>query len=256
MRTIGIDLAAGKGDTAACTIEWRGGAPEVTSLAVGLDDDSLLRLMGGGGRAGIDCPLGWPDPFVEAVVAHRGGLPWPGRAAESAEGFRRALKFRLTDEHVVTQTARMPLSVSADRIGVTAMRCALLLDRLALEGERVDRAGGGQICEVYPAAALRRWSLSPAGYKGKGDEARAARSTLVRGLGAQGDGIVVHSDVAETLVQTDHALDALICALVARAVDLGLTDPPPSEPVIAQRVAREGWIHLPAEGSLGLLLRG
>jgi hypothetical protein len=43
----------------------------------------------------------------------------------------------------------------------------------------------------------------------------------------------------------------LVAALVARAALLGLTDGPPTED--RPRAAREGWIHLPIRGSLGLL---
>jgi hypothetical protein len=43
---------------------------------------------------------------------------------------------------------------------------------------------------------------------------------------------------------TRHYLDALACALVARAVELGQTHLP--EPgTEAERAATEGWIHLP-----------
>lgn len=48
---------------------------------------------------------------------------------------------------------------------------------------------------------------------------------------------------------TDHALDALVSALVARAQALGLTHPVPDG--ADGQVAREGWIHLPVARSLG-----
>ncbi|WP_281426239.1 DUF429 domain-containing protein [Miltoncostaea oceani] len=44
-------------------------------------------------------------------------------------------------------------------------------------------------------------------------------------------------------------LDALVSALVARAVDRGATATPPPE--LAAPALREGWIHVPAAGSLG-----
>lgn len=46
----------------------------------------------------------------------------------------------------------------------------------------------------------------------------------------------------ERLVRTsDHALDAILCALVTRARLLGWTEPP-TNPEVARL---EGWIHLP-----------
>jgi hypothetical protein len=51
--------------------------------------------------------------------------------------------------------------------------------------------------------------------------------------------------------RNEHAFDALIAALVARAVAPNLTErPPPSELLTA---AVEGWIHLPRPGSLAVL---
>src|SRR5712691_13071857 len=58
-----------------------------------------------------------------------------------------------------------PLSVSADRIGHVAMRCACLLALFAQQGHDVDRGGSGKIVEVYPAASLKAWGLPYRGYK-------------------------------------------------------------------------------------------
>jgi hypothetical protein len=30
-------------------------------------------------KVGIDCPFGWPAPFVAAITAHTLGQAWPGR---------------------------------------------------------------------------------------------------------------------------------------------------------------------------------
>ena len=56
----------------------------------------------------------------------------------------------------------------------------------------------------------------------------------------------------EACVASDDALDAVLCALIARAAALGLTAPPPAEELELARA--EGWIHLPRKGSLGELL--
>ena len=45
----------------------------------------------------------------------------------------------------------------------------------------------------------------------------------------------------------------MLCALIARAAALGLTQSPPDEHL--ELVQPEGWIHLPRKGSLGELLR-
>jgi Protein of unknown function (DUF429) len=58
-----------------------------------------------------------------------------------------------------------PLSVAADRIGHTAMRCAGLLIQLASQERPVDRRGTGVVVKVYPAASLKQWRLPYRGYK-------------------------------------------------------------------------------------------
>jgi hypothetical protein len=47
---------------------------------------------------------------------------------------------------------------------------------------------------------------------------------------------------------SEHAFDALIAALTARAAALGLTAPPEGEEVAPAEL--EGWIHLPERESL------
>jgi hypothetical protein len=147
--------------------------------------------------------------------------------------------------------SRRPLSVSTDRIGVTAMRCAALLDQLAARGERVDRAGAGKVVEVYPAVALQRWSLRSRGYKkAKG---RTELAALVDSLEQEIPGLEIPSRDRELCSGNDDAFDALVASLVARAAALGLTDRPPPEH--AERARREGWIHVPQRGTLAQLTR-
>jgi hypothetical protein len=43
----------------------------------------------------------------------------------------------------------------------------------------------------------------------------------------------------------------VLCALIARAAALGVTEPPPAEALDLARV--EGWIHLPRKGGLAQL---
>ena len=66
----------------------------------------------------------------------------------SAE-WRSTLAYRVTDKAVHDTTHLMPLSVVADRIAYTAMRCAGLLAQLARKGQPVDRCGTGVVVEVY-----------------------------------------------------------------------------------------------------------
>ena len=241
MRTVGIDLAAQPANTSACTVEWGPGRPIVSQLRSGLDDAALLEAIGGADKVGIDAPFGWPDEFVEAVSAHRNRSGWPG-SGEDQDLYRFQLSFRATDRRLIEHGARRPLSVSTDLIGVVAMRCAYLLDRLAAFGEPVDRAGSGKLVEVYPAPTLTSWGLSPTGYKSRVGASRLPEllSRLEDGLG----GLEMTLQQRELAGSDHNCLDALVCSLVARAAALGLTEPP--EPgTEADRATREGWIHLP-----------
>lgn len=180
----------------------------------------------------MDSPFGWPRAFTAAVSAWAGGGDWP--VAEPA-----ALRFRATDVAVHERVGVWPLSVSTDRIGVCAFRCARLLARWGVE----DRTGRGGVAEVYPAAALRCWGLAARGYKGAEPVASEARAALVARLRERCPGLALDAEHAAACVATHDVLDALVCALVARAVDAGATAPPPPE--LEQAAREEGWIHLP-----------
>jgi hypothetical protein len=252
MRTAGVDLAAQDKNTAACVVEWGSRGPRVELPRAGLDDDTLLDLICDSDRAGIDAPFGWPQAFADAVAAHQARDRWPGSTAELRElaeqraSFRRRLSYRVTDLAIIDdpELSVRPLSVSTDRIGVTTFRCALLLDRLGHERRvNVDRSGRtGRVAEVYPAAALNAWGLPFKGYKGRaGREVRAELVTAVGRRLGRGFG----NDARKMCVDIDHALDALVSALVARAVAVGATSQPDRRQSGAAK--SEGWIHVPTD---------
>lgn len=240
MRTLGVDLAAGRATTAACVITWNQDQAVVDEPIRRLDDAQLLGLLVDlqpGDRAGVDCPFGWPIDFVDAIAAHADGQPWPGRGEDSAK-YRARLRLRLTDRRVAAVARRPPLSVSFDKLGAAAARWAHLADALAARGRSVDRTGAGLVAEVYPAVARLRWNLSMS-------RSVAELKTALPSLQfADPSGVTAYE-------HNEHAFDALVAALVARAVALDLTElPRPSERPTA---AIEGWIHLPRPGSLAAL---
>jgi predicted nuclease with RNAse H fold len=241
VRTLGIDLAAQPSNTSACAIDWGAGHPVVSRIGSGLDDDALLDVISEADKVGIDAPFGWPDEFVDAVVAHRDRRGWPG-STEDQDVYRFHLSFRATDRRLMELGARRPLSVSTDLIAVVAMRCAFLLDRLAARGEPVDRAGSGKVIEAYPAPALTSWGLSAIGYKSKAGASRLA--SLLDRVEDQLGGIEMTAGQRQTAASDHNCFDALVSSLVARAAALGLTQPPESA-AEADRAVREGWIHVP-----------
>lgn len=250
VRTVGIDLSAEAKGTAVASVEWSedGGPPVVVDVRVGADDEAVLDAIRGSDRAAIDCPLGWPDPFVELLVAHRGGWA-PAPVGQSGLAWRRTLSRRATDLHVAaTVPGAVPLAVAADRIAAVAMRCAGLQAALADGGLPVDRTGAGLVVEVYPAAALRVWGFTSRSYKGASHH--LALGNLVDGLRAAVPALDWQGHDRDCR-SSDDAFDAVVCALLARAAHRGLTAGPPAD--LVSRAATEGWIHLPVAGSLGLL---
>src|SRR5690606_9257667 len=113
-----------------------------------------------------------------------------------------------------------PLSVSSDRIAAPAMRAASLLSQVRLH--RAPRDGSSRVLEVYPAAALKSWSLDHRKYKGP--DGRERRDEIVSTLRSRlGPSFRIATSQKERLLDSDHCLDAWIAALVARAHSMGRT---------------------------------
>jgi predicted nuclease with RNAse H fold len=241
--TLGVDLASQSPNTAACQLEWVGGRAHVRALRANVEDGELLTLARASEVVGIDSPFGWPEPFVRALLAHHGGGRWP---AHSSKERHATFALRCTD-HFVTKMAKVrPLSVSADRIALPAMRCAALLAELGVH----DRSGDGRCFEVYPAAALVQWGLRrKEPYKGRAGAEGLAR--LVEALLAAAAWLDIDETTRGLLRSSDHLFDALVAALNARAAALGLTHRAPPES--AELARKEGWIALPFAGTLAQL---
>jgi hypothetical protein len=238
MRTAGVDLAADARRTALAVIAWTPGRARLERLSVGVEDQEIVDAAPGVTRIGIDCALGWPDAFVDFVSSHAVAEVPP--AVDGGAEWRRTLAYRATDRRIHEVTGRWPLSVSTDRLGVTAMRCAGLTGRLAAAGVAVDRSGlTGAVAEVYPGATLRVWDFDTRGYRVDLDARRALLEAPTDS--ASGLDLGPHADL---MVASADAFDAVIAALGARAAALGRFEPPPPE--LADQARREGWIVLPS----------
>lgn len=275
MLTVGVDLAKAPATTALCTVRWLEGAATVDVPVVGAEDTVVLAATAAPGvsAVAIDAPFGWPVAMVAAVASWRPGGRWsaPKDAA-----------FRLRRTDVVTAawtkaavTARrtakepgqrpvVPLSVSADKIAMAAWRCCALLEAFADRGSQIvtgalgapfQADGRPRVVEAYPAAALAMWGIPREGYKGTDDVAVGARRRILAAVEGAGAGWLRWEPGArEGCVGTDHALDAFICALVARATALGLVESVP--PLDQELAAAEGWIALPHGDALASLGSG
>ncbi|MEU2469263.1 DUF429 domain-containing protein [Streptomyces sp. NPDC012486] len=242
-RTIGVDLAVDPRATATAEICWSQDGAEARSPRLCCKDEYLLDLLSSlvsGERAGVGCPFGWPTAFVEAVAAHAGHQRWPGSTGRADHYGRLRLRMtdRVADATIRPLTGRGPLSVSMDKLGATAARWAFLADQLAAGGYPVDRTGARQVVEVYPAGARAVWRLA------------GTRST--QALLQVAPWLRFEPGAQQAYERNEHAFDALIAALVARAVTLGLTSLPRNGQE-EQAAAIEGWIHLPEPDSLARL---
>jgi predicted nuclease with RNAse H fold len=257
--TLGVDLAASARRTAVCRVVWAEEGGLAAEFLVPKGDEELLALVRAADKTGLDCPLGWPSAFVATVLAHHHGdrLPPSARFEERADGRPGLdpLRFRLTDDLTWKATSmRPPLSVSTDLLGVVALRAARLLDALAATDTPVPRDGSGRIAEVYPAAALRLWGIRPPrSYKSAAPESREAREHIVGSIEA-GLELPLPGPVRAQCVDSHDHLDALVCALVARAVLVGDTRWPHS-PDERSAARQEGWIHLPSDDLTALRAR-
>jgi hypothetical protein len=252
--TFGIDLAAQPLRTGACLIEWgQDGAGVLQELGTGLVDAKLLEVMRlpEVTRVGIDAPFGWPMEFLQAVSDFHDHGSWPD--APDQDAHQRSMRLRVTDWVVHEKVGVTPLSVASDKIASVAMRCARLQSAYwEATGARPDRSGAGRLCEVYPAASLRLWSLGqhadahdPGTYTGLTPGAIRRRKRIMKGIAASTSGrIDIPRELVDACEAQDHLLDALICALTARAADIGHV-----QPVAHLEPARsEGWIMLPDPG--------
>lgn len=186
VRTLGIDLASQDKHTASCLVSWNGGRAQVEQIHVGRSNRELVEEIEAADWTGIDAPFGWPDAFIDAVESYRDTGLWPASEGEWPEQVRR-LRYRATDAFVAKQ-ARAPLSVSSDRIAVTAARCASLLTDLARDSRPRDRLGADRVVEVYPAASLVVWGFNVKGYKGTAPAVRDTRRRLLDELMRRGEG--------------------------------------------------------------------
>jgi predicted nuclease with RNAse H fold len=233
--TVGVDLATQPRKTGMAVLRWSAGRAVAESVLVGATDDDIVDLCLSADRVGIDAPFGWPEPFVEFLDAHRRDALQPFSYGQVSP----SLALRATDRFVEGTFALRPLSVSTDRIGLTAIRASIIQARLRDAGQPALRDGTGRVVEVYPAVALKRWGLAAGSYKGAH---ASALSALVDRLQVAAPWLDL-GDYAGLCRTSDDAFDALVSAMVARAHVLGQWHRPPHD--VADRAAIEGWIVVP-----------
>jgi predicted nuclease with RNAse H fold len=236
MISAGIDLAAEPKGTALALVEFSKHKAKLTLLEQGLDDKALIADTHHADKVGIDCAFGWPIQFAQFINNHQDIEN--KNPIDGGMDFRRELSFRETDREIKRLTGRWPLSVSTDRLGLTAMRCAGLLSKYQAKGIEIDRAGRKLLVEVYPGATLRNWNFDTTGYRINPE----ARAELLHQLEAHAPWLEI-SEFRTQMIESADCFDAVIAALAARAVYLGSYNKPTSTQLEQAKI--EGWIGLP-----------
>jgi hypothetical protein len=254
MITWGVDLSVNLADTGVCALTWERDRV-VAAFPEAVSDEFLVDIVAGRGDVvGLDVPLGWPVGFAAAVGRY---MAAPDGTWDDGPFLGTYHRLRATDRFVTEHGRRhglriTPMSVAADKLAAPAMKAAWALTVAARRGAALDRSGcTGRVLEAYPAAAVQVWDLELPAYRNR--PARAQAEAVAAGC----EQIAARAGFPISGVEgarTDHQLDALLCALVARAARLGMTVPPPSE--LRQSATLEGWIHVPIEGALPRLLSG
>jgi predicted nuclease with RNAse H fold len=239
--TLGIDLAAQKAKTGLCLIEWGPSTAAITELQADVSDELILDRAQLCEKIGIDIPLGWPAQFALALPQFAASGVW---AAGPLDDFC----YRMTDMHVervlgsTKKKNKRPLSVSADKLGRTAIRAAQLFRKLQLSD---DRSGRDKVVEVYPAAALALWNMQCEGYK---KNKSACLAELVTRFSEEAKWLTISAAHSNLCRKNNNAFDALISAIMARISAAELTLEIPDE---SKKLAREeGWIALPKSKSI------
>ncbi len=233
-----MDLAAESKGTALAVLDWS--EPTVgLEVRLGVSDVDIASTAPDVASLGIDCAFGWPDDFVTFITRHARGDRVDSTVDEGM-AWRRRLAYRATDRATRNLTGRWPLSVATDRLGLTAMHCAVLLDAISdTLGRPVDRSGAGVAVEVYPSATLRGWHFDTRGYKTD----VGIRGALIAQLLERAPWLRLDDAARALVTSSDDAFDAVVAALAARAHALGLTHPVPTG--YHEQARREGWIALP-----------
>jgi predicted nuclease with RNAse H fold len=236
MLTAGVDLAAEPKGTALAIIEWKKTSATLVDLQLGVADEQIVEAAQHVDKLGIDCALGWPIEFVDFLNQHSN--PKSKAHPDGGMDWRRRVSFRESDRHVKEVTGKWPLSVSTDRLGLTAMRCAGLQGRLQQSGIEVNRSGTAKVVEIYPGASLRLWGFDTTGYRVQEE----TREELLTSIQNEVPWLNLDS-YKELMISSTDAFDAVIASLATRAAAIGKYSPPPREHLETAKI--EGWIALP-----------
>jgi predicted nuclease with RNAse H fold len=237
VKLVGIDLSTNPRDCGICIFEGNTVVHVGWGKAAFEHPDWLVSHCSGSEVVAVDAPFGWPELFVAALADYEVGA--------ALERDRKRYRYRTTDVWITENLPKkllrnvrppIPLSVSTDKLGATAMVGTILLAALADEFLISPHKGGKprSVIEVYPAVSLWAWGLPH-----RDLDAAATLETLQAAFH-----LVISEADKHRLLGSRHCLDALVAALTAREYAGHNTfDPPEHIPDDTLKV--EGWIRVP-----------
>ncbi len=244
IRVIGVDCATQPRNVGLALCSFTHGGPRVEEVVIGKSwpsiDEQVGRWLSETTLIALDAPLGWPEPLSEALVDHLAG--------EELWSNANRLFRRTTDDVVAKALGKRPLDVGADRIARTAHTALGLIGRLR-DAHRLPIplawepgwVQGVAAIEVYPAGTLASRALPYSGYKGAGSKVTALRERIV---GAVVEEMKLDARATDAMIQSDHVLDAVLCALAGCDFLQGTVMLPDD----LELARREGWIWVQGVG--------
>ncbi len=244
---IGIDCATKPGDNGLARghfdgqkavieeITRRRTQKEMEELVAGWIKDSSKPVL-----LALDAPLGWPQKFGRALVAHQAGQ----RIHKDANAIFR----RVTDNCVQKNISKRPIDVGCNLIARTAVAALSFLKTLRKQTGDIPLAwkikplARCAAIEVYPAATLKSRGWLPLESYKKNGEGQRVRENIMDKI----KDIMEFRNGTETIVtKDDHHLDAVLCVLAAADFVRGEVHKPEDEvhtPEDEEAVRKEGWI--------------
>jgi len=264
VRAVGLDWATEPKNRAAVVLDWAGPGYSIRLHTVipWISDDRVVQLCTGRDThvVAVDVPFGWPRAFSEFVC---GWSPQGVGAREVPSS--RDFRYRATDRIVQDELGKNPLSVSADRIGISSRAWAELLGKHGL-GSRIDTGveepepepdpdaepkaerEKPAIIEIYPGATLRAifpkdHPVNTLGYRQDAD----ARQRVLLSLLEHFHITATAAHMVQLQGKAADTADALIAALTGLMYLQPVEGWSVRRPTTEQQddAAKEGWVFFP-----------
>lgn len=265
-RYIGIDLSTSAEEIGACTLtEFKKGELELTDSPItvcfrGSSEKAIVHVFdfiknrtenfSGQVILALDVPFGWPKDFSGAVAEHKVGRSF-GKHPRTRYRYRETdlVVQKLLASKLPSKGTLNPLSVSTDRLGLTAIWASDLIERVQRELDfEIDLGSGSnsdrKLIEVYPSASIALWS--PIEWTMQRNQSGEAKTVNLKAA------VLSHANryfstypVTTNEMASRNHLDAFVCAITAKSYQENKCSKP--EYISKSTLQKEGWIWAPIE---------